>query len=149
MTLTNLGNAPMGASEEDPLVITDSLPAHVVPYGVLSEAGGQGTAGPVSCAIPAASLVRCSFAGAGGEGGVLPPYEAIELEVLVALDEGARDGEAGQVSVSGGDAPSPPPPPSRSTSAPTRFPSASNTSRWWPKKKAGPRPPRRAPIPSS
>ena len=101
VTLTNLGNAPLVASGEDPLVITDSLPAHVVPYGVLSEAGGQGTAGPVACAIALSGLLECSYEGS------LPPYEAIELEVLVALDDGASDGEAGQVSVAGGDAPSP------------------------------------------
>ena len=95
ITLTNLGNAPMDATSA-PLQITDELPDGFDAYGVVTEAGAQATAGPVECALLASDLVDCSYEG------VLPPYEAIEIEVLVALTGPA--GKAGKVSVSGGDA---------------------------------------------
>ncbi len=95
ITLTNLGNAPMDATST-PLAITDELPEGFDAYGVLTEAGAQATAGPVDCTLPSTSLVECSYHG------LLPPYEAIEIEVLVALT--GATGKAGRVSVSGGNA---------------------------------------------
>ena len=98
ITLTDLGNAPADATEA-PLAIHDALPPHAQAYDVQAIAGGSpsdvGPAGPVDCALPSTHEVQCGFEG------VLPPYEAIEVEVLVALEEGARDGESGAVSVSG------------------------------------------------
>jgi hypothetical protein len=100
-TLTNLGNAPVLGSSTA-IEIVDRLPEGVAAYRVQAEAGGQGKAGPIECTIGKSgknSLVSCSFEDE------LPPYEAIEVEVLVALGPGADGGEAGEVSVSGGDGP--------------------------------------------
>jgi hypothetical protein len=98
ITLTNLGNATAEASGE-PLAIHDSLPPGAQAYGVRAIAGATtGEAEPVRCALPGAEELACGFEGE------LPAYEAIEVEVLVALKEGAG-AEAGEVSVSGAGAP--------------------------------------------
>jgi hypothetical protein len=104
---TNLGDAPLDATSV-PLEIADRLPAGVQAYGAEGFAGYNEGAGPVSCAVgqaeeeeeeeEAASLVECSFEGE------LPPYEAIELEIPVALKTAAA-GTGGEVSVSGGQGP--------------------------------------------
>ena len=92
---TNLGDARLDASST-PLQITDTLPAGLTAYGVEAVAGGQGTAGPVGCVLPSTDEVHCAFKGE------LPPYEAIEVEVLVALT--GPTGASGEVTVSGGGA---------------------------------------------
>jgi hypothetical protein len=106
ITLTNLGNTPADATEA-PLTIVDSLPPGVQAYDVLAIAGtATGEAGPIDCAIQevedeagkAGSQLSCTFEDE------LPPYEAIEIELFVAIAEGAGS-EAGRVSVSGSDAP--------------------------------------------
>ena len=99
ITLTNLGNAEADATG-DTLQIHDSLPKGAQAYEARAVAGGTGEAGPVECTIDEVeetSQLECSFEGK------LPPYEAIEVEVPVALKEGAGK-EAGEVSVSGGEA---------------------------------------------
>ena len=96
LTLTNLGNAPVDATST-PLEITDELPEGFFAYGVQTEAGGQGTAGAVECELQSSSLISCGFEEE------LPPYEAIEVEILVALT--GSTGAAGKVSVSGANAP--------------------------------------------
>ncbi len=96
ITLTNLGNAEADATG-DTLQIHDSLPPGAQAYEARAIAGGTGEAGPVDCTIDEVeetSELECSFEGK------LPPYEAIEVEVPVALKEGAGK-EAGTVSVSG------------------------------------------------
>jgi hypothetical protein len=93
---TNLGDAALDATST-PLEIVDELPPGVQAYGVEGFAGFAGEAGPVECAIEAAGAVRCSFESE------LSPYEAIEVEIAVALAPGA--GGSGTVAVSGGDAP--------------------------------------------
>jgi len=104
ITLTNLGNAPADASEV-PLTIHDSLPEGAEAYEVRAIAGGTGEVGPVDCVLPDTSELTCTFEAGEGEKetGELPPYEAIEVEVLIALHEGAGS-EAGEVSVSGSNA---------------------------------------------
>ena len=107
---TNLGDAPLDATST-PLTFTDRLPKDVTAYGAEGFAGGQGSAGPMDCVVreekveeeeggatETISLVECSFEGE------LPPYEAIEVEIPVALQEGAG-AQAGEVVLSGGDGP--------------------------------------------
>jgi hypothetical protein len=96
ITLTNLGNSPMDATSA-PLQIEDELPEGIEAYGARAEAGARGVAGPVECTVQSTELVGCAFEG------VLSPYEAIEVEVLVAMTGSA--GAPGKVSVLGGDAP--------------------------------------------
>lgn len=99
VTLTNLGNAPVDAAGA-PLEVVDQLPAGAAAYGVEAEAGGNGSAGPVACTVESAAEVRCSFEAE------LPPYEAIELEVSVALaGSPPAAGAPGTVTVSGANAP--------------------------------------------
>jgi hypothetical protein len=106
ITLTNLGEADAEASEV-PLAIHDSMPSGAQAYEVRAIAGGLGEAGAIQCALPETSEVDCTFEAGEGEGqeGALPPFEAIEVEVFVALKEGAGAG-AGEVSVSGARSPS-------------------------------------------
>ena len=99
ITLTNLGNAPLDATES-PLEIEDSLPAGARAYNAQAEAGFRGAPEPLPCAVKDTGHVSCSLEGE------LRPYEAIEVEVFVALTNAAADGEAGQVTVAGGDGPS-------------------------------------------
>ena len=106
ITLTNLGDASLTATSEDPLQIVDALPGGAAAYGAQAEAGWNSAvnAGGVHapnllpCTLPSTARVECSFEG------TIRPYEAIELEVLVALEGTAADGEAGEVTVTGGDA---------------------------------------------
>jgi hypothetical protein len=102
ITATNLGDAPLDATET-PLQITESLPAGVQAYDVEAYAGGApsgvSSAGPVDCELPSTAELHCSFESS------LPSYEAIEVEVLVALKDSAEDGEAAEVTLSGGRGP--------------------------------------------
>ncbi len=101
ITATNLGDAPLDATST-PLQITDDLPEGVQAYGVEAFAGAQGSAGPIDCAIETTpeetGRLDCSFEG------VLPSYEAIEVELQVAIKAGGG-AEAGQVTLSGANAP--------------------------------------------
>jgi hypothetical protein len=100
LTFTNLGDAPLYASAEDPLAISVHLPAGVAAYEA------EGLAGYVAAGLPAipctvaasASLIECSFEGE------LPPYEAIEVEAPVALDGTVASGARLEASISGGNA---------------------------------------------
>ena len=74
-----------------------TLPSGVQAYTAEAFAGGQGSAGPVSCVLPTTQEVRCTYEAE------LPSYEALELEVPVALKDGTTS-TAGHVSISGGDA---------------------------------------------
>jgi len=99
LTLTNLGNAPVDGTST-PVTIVDELPEGLEATGYEAVAGVQGSAGPVTCTLTA-SVVSCSFEG------ILPSYEAIEVEVFVSLvGEPHTQGAAGTISVSGGNAPS-------------------------------------------
>jgi hypothetical protein len=97
ITATNLGDAPLDAGSV-PLTIADSLPAGVSAYGAEAFAAVRGAAGPVACAVKTTSLVECSFESE------LRPFEAIEVEIPVALQAGAGS-EPGQVTISGGEGP--------------------------------------------
>jgi hypothetical protein len=97
ITATNLGDAPVQGGST-PLQITDRLPSGVAAYGAEAFAGIAGSAGPVRCTVQKTDLVGCAFEE------TLLPYEAIEVEILVALAPGAG-AEAGRVSISGGEGP--------------------------------------------
>jgi hypothetical protein len=100
LTITNLGNAPVDGTET-PVTIVDELPEGVIAEGVEASAGWKNESGPVDCAVEAADLVTCNFEG------TLPPYEAIEIDVVASLtDSPPVAGAPGQVTVSVGNAPS-------------------------------------------
>jgi hypothetical protein len=100
VTITNLGDAPVDATTT-PVTIVDELPEGVIASGTEAVAGIQGKAGPVDCAIEAPDEVSCAFEG------TLPPYEAIEIEILASLTgDPPAAGSPGKISVSGGNAPS-------------------------------------------
>jgi hypothetical protein len=99
LTLTNLGDAPVDATKK-PLRILDKLPEGVNAWGTETFAGALGQAGPVECEIEAPDEVACEF------DGVLPSYEAIEIEIFAVLTGSPPvAGAPGEVSVSGGNAP--------------------------------------------
>ena len=104
VTVTNLGDAPLDATGT-PVTIVDKLPEGVTAWGAQAFAGIQGKAGPVDCAIEAPDEVICSFEDE------LSSFEGIEIEVFTVLtgsppDAAAPGAEAGQITVSGGNAPS-------------------------------------------
>ncbi|HVD40076.1 MAG TPA: hypothetical protein VNC16_03615 [Solirubrobacterales bacterium] len=100
LTFTNLGDEPVDASST-PVTILDQLPEGVEATGVEAIAGARGSGGPVDCEIKTLDEVSCIFEGE------LPPYEAIEVEVLVSLvGELPIQGAAGEVTIAGGNAPS-------------------------------------------
>jgi hypothetical protein len=99
VTATNLGHAPVDATET-PLRITDELPEDVIATGFEASAGYNNQFGPVECELKADNLLECTY------DGTLPPYEAIEVEVLASLTgEPPAAGAPGEVTVSGGNAP--------------------------------------------
>jgi hypothetical protein len=99
LIFTNLGDAAVDGTTT-PVTIVDELPEGVEATRVEGFAGAQGNAGPVDCAIDASDLISCSY------GGVLPPFEAIEVEVFVSLTgDPPAAGAPGKVSISGGNAP--------------------------------------------
>ncbi|HKF81829.1 MAG TPA: hypothetical protein VKB23_02560 [Solirubrobacterales bacterium] len=99
LTITNLGDAPVDATVA-PVTISDKLPQGVIATGVEGFAGAQDFSGPVDCAVDTGSLINCTFEG------ILPSYEAIEVEVMASLTgEPPVAGVAGKVTVSGGNAP--------------------------------------------
>ncbi len=98
LILTNLGDAPVDGTGT-PVTITDQLPEGAIAVGVEALAGGFDNYGPVGCVIKATDQVACTYEGE------MPPYEAIEVEVLTVL-EGSPPvaGAPGKVTVSGGNA---------------------------------------------
>lgn len=99
LTITNLGDAPMDASST-PLTIVDELPEGVEASGVEARAGAVNKFGPVNCGVETSTRVACTFEG------ILPSFEAIEIEIFASLT-GAPPiaGAPGRVTVSGGNAP--------------------------------------------
>jgi hypothetical protein len=99
MTMTNLGNAAVDGTET-PVSIVDELPEGVIATGVEAGAGVSNLSGHVDCAVNSGDLVTCTF------DGTLPPYEAIEVEVLASLTgDPPAAGAPGKITVSGGNAP--------------------------------------------
>ena len=104
ITATNLGDAPVDATKT-PVTITDKLPEGVTAWGTEAFGGVQSHFGKVDCSIEAPDEVACEFKGE------LPSFEAIEIEIFAVLtgsppDAGAPGAAPGQVTVSGGGAPS-------------------------------------------
>jgi len=98
VTLTNLGDAPVNATET-PVVIEDHLPEGVTASLVEATSGRDDSMGTTDCEIEGKD-VTCSFHG------VLPPYEAIEIEIFANLvGKPPVAGSPGMVTVSGANAP--------------------------------------------
>ncbi len=97
ITLTNLGDAPLDATGT-PLTVTDRLPAGISAYDAEGVAGFSSSREFLTCAVQTSAFAECSFSG------TIEPYESIEVEVYVAVRR-THPGE-GEVSVSGGNAPS-------------------------------------------
>ena len=103
VTASNLGEAPLDATGTPLTIDISGLPEGTLPYSAEAFAGFKGGAGPVNCAIALdLKSLSCAFEGK------LPPYSAIEVEVLVALKSDAKSGAA-TIALSGGNAPPPPP----------------------------------------
>jgi hypothetical protein len=108
LTATNLGDAPVDG-EAEAVRIEDVLPEGVFAYGVEAVGGAGGTpglayapghGGPVDCAVHSGVRERvvCGFESE------LAPYEAIEVEIYVALESAPPAGQLGTVTVSGANA---------------------------------------------
>jgi hypothetical protein len=99
LVATNIGDAPMDATKKT-LTITDELPEGVEATGAEGVGGAKlpGVA-PVDCEVKAAGLVSCTFRGE------LQPYDSIEVEIPVVLGSPPLQGEAGTVTLAGGNAP--------------------------------------------
>jgi hypothetical protein len=95
----NLGDGAADG-ETSTVSVADQLPPGLEAVSVEGTAGKSLTAGegvgPVACSI---QTLICTFKGA------LPSYHLIEVDIEVAVGEGAQSGEQNQVSVSGGGAP--------------------------------------------
>ncbi|HEX9967277.1 MAG TPA: hypothetical protein VGB06_04980, partial [Solirubrobacterales bacterium] len=99
ITLTNLGDEAVDTTLS-PVTIVDKLPPGAVAYGVEAGSPRFGKEGVVKCAVEAADEVACTYEGE------VTPYEAIEVEVLIALTGSPpAAGAPGEVIVSGGNAP--------------------------------------------
>lgn len=105
LTLTNLGSDPVQGGA-DPVRIVDELPEGVAAYRAEGFAGlfdvyasRHEPPTPIECTVKAADEVACDYEGE------LPPYQAIEIEVHVALTGSPPTaGAPGKVTVSGGGA---------------------------------------------
>jgi hypothetical protein len=98
ITLTNLGDAAVDTSS-GAVTIVDKLPPGTVAYGVEAGTPQFGQIGTANCRVEAGNEVVCTYEG------TVPPYEAIEVEVLTALPGSPPvAGAPGEVSVSGGNA---------------------------------------------
>lgn len=95
----NLGDLALGATEAEPVTITDALPAGVTATGIESTSAGRGGhLGELTCStvFPATS-VTCTWPGPGP----LAPYEL--LEVVVDVNVGSHVSSENEVKVSGGE----------------------------------------------
>jgi hypothetical protein len=99
LTLTNLGDASVDGTAT-PVRIVDQLPDGLAAYRAEAFTGGAtGNFGPVNCGVEAPDKVVCEF------NGELPPYAAIEVEIVASLTGSPPvQGTPGRVTVSGGDA---------------------------------------------
>jgi hypothetical protein len=103
--VTNLGDAPVIATEEDPVTITDTVPAGLEATGAMSgfgELGAEGVGvGKVVTDSELIPLVKCKQLPASCSFiGTLPPYIAIEVHIPVSVK--AAPTEENNVKVEGG-----------------------------------------------
>jgi uncharacterized repeat protein (TIGR01451 family) len=98
VTVTNLGNKAVDASEE-PVTVVDVLPQGVIASSAEGFAGARDVDGPVDCEVEdAGKQVTCTW-----EGEELPAYESIEIEIPVSLTaKPPVAGTSGTITVSGG-----------------------------------------------
>jgi hypothetical protein len=100
VTAQNLGDES-AIGEPVPVRLVDVLPAGLEAVGIKGVSGqgfGQGNRGPVSCAL---KTLQCTFSS------MLPPFEQVEMQILVRVRPGAATGEVNSASVSGGGAANP------------------------------------------
>jgi hypothetical protein len=98
VTATNIGDAPIDGAAA-PVTLIDELPAGLAAYEVEGVAGPLDKRGPLSCEIEGTSKVICNFEGE------LSPYEALEAEIYVSLQDSTPGPlPAGTVRLSGGTA---------------------------------------------
>jgi hypothetical protein len=98
-TLINVGDAPFDATET-PLTIVDELPDGVEATSAEGFSGGKALGPPVECKVNGPDLVSCTFEDE------LEPFDVIEVEINANLTgEPPVQGDPGEVTVSGGNAP--------------------------------------------
>jgi len=96
LAATNLGDAPVDATHT-PVMIEDELPEGMIATDVAGFAGANHD--PLDCNLDSSAHVTCVFEG------LLPSYEALEVEIFVSLTgKPPVAGSAGEVRVSGGNA---------------------------------------------
>jgi hypothetical protein len=105
VTVTNLGDEEVDGAAK-PVTIVDKLPEGAIATGDEAFAGRENRNGPVECEVESGGKeVICTFKNE------LPSYESIEIEIPVALESAATQGEPpvagtpGEITVSGGGAP--------------------------------------------
>ncbi len=103
VTATNLGDAEIDGSNST-VTLRDRLPAGLVATSASGQGGGFESVGnrdgKLECSVVSAALVECSFKG------MLPPFEQLSAEIAVEVHAGPKPGEASEVKVFGGGAPS-------------------------------------------
>jgi hypothetical protein len=97
VSITNVGDATANA-ETSPLTITDQLPPNLKATKASGVAGGLPSSpesrGPVKCTT--VGTVKCEFTGK------MPPFEVIEVRIVVTVEPGAEENEVNHAVVSGG-----------------------------------------------
>lgn len=108
VTVSNLGDAAV-TGEEGPVVVADRLPAGLHATAITGFWPGWGR-GRLQAACQLASL-SCIYTpdpkrGPEIEGGPIRPYQQLEVEIRVQVQEGAASGSEDEATVSGGGVPS-------------------------------------------
>ena len=93
---TNLGDAEVNGAAT-PVIVTDKLPPGLTPTAISGAAGLLDLSGEggVECAL---SSLSCTFTGS------LPPYERLQVEITVEVDENAQSGPDNEATIAGGGA---------------------------------------------
>src|ERR1700722_15276649 len=104
VTAVNLGDASANPQSQ-PIVLTDKLPAGLTAISIEGDADEGLTrqrTTPLECSL---EKLSCTFTGKNDGNAVsLPPYEQVQMRITVAVQAGARSGEANEATVAGGDA---------------------------------------------
>src|ERR1700722_13351760 len=104
VTAVNLGDASANPQGQ-PIVLTDKLPAGLTAISIEGDADEGLTrqrTNPLECSL---EKLSCTFTGKNDGNAVsLPPYEQVQMRITVAVQAGARSGEANEATVAGGDA---------------------------------------------
>ena len=98
VTATNLGDANVTGSKTA-AQITDTLPHGLKPVAISGRTLKEDNINEYESLGCVTVSLTCTFAG------TLPPYQLIEVHILVMVEPGASSGEVNEASVSGGEAP--------------------------------------------